>query len=140
VVEDDKLAGEEFADVDLVASIGAAGDLAWEQDGATADAGAVIAAHDAGVAAAEEEIEIGGRATPDGARLLGRAREAPIEGGDERRQEGIRPLEGDGQAQGGGALAIADAPGQRGLHQARARDFLPAHRECLHGATFSRSS
>lgn len=53
----------------------------------------------------------------------------------------LEPLElPDREAQGGRALGVGDAPGQGGLDEARARDFLSAHREGLHGATFSRSS
>src|SRR5947208_432794 len=47
----------------------------------------------------------------------------------------------DGQMQGGGALAIRNAPRERGLDQAGPGQFLPAHRESLHeGMTLSRSS
>jgi hypothetical protein len=53
----------------------------------------------------------------------------------------LQPLElPDREAQGPGALRIGDASGEGGLEQARARSFLPAHRECLHGVTFSLSS
>jgi hypothetical protein len=44
------------------------------------------------------------------------------------------------EPQGGSALGIGDATSERRLDQAGARHFLPAHRECLHGVTFSRSS
>src|SRR5439155_25017607 len=47
----------------------------------------------------------------------------------------------DGQLQGGGALAVGDAPGQRGLDQAGPGQLLTAHRESRHGGmTLSRSS
>jgi len=53
----------------------------------------------------------------------------------------LEPLElPDREAKGGGALRVDDAPGEGGLDEACARDFLAAHREGLHGVTFSRSS
>jgi hypothetical protein len=45
------------------------------------------------------------------------------------------------QMQRGGAVAVGDAPGQRGFDQASPGQFLAAHRESLHeGMTLSRSS
>ena len=47
----------------------------------------------------------------------------------------------DGQMQGRGALAIRNAPRERGFDQAGPGQLLPAHRESLHeDMTLSRSS
>jgi hypothetical protein len=45
-----------------------------------------------------------------------------------------------GQAESGRSLEVGDPAGECGLEKTSARHFFPAHRECLHGVTFSRSS
>jgi hypothetical protein len=99
VVEREQSPVEEFSQLHAAAGVGAAARAWRDLQPARAEADGVVAGDRHQVAAAEEPVEIARRPAPDGGRVGGGAREAPVEVGDELWQEALGGLAGGEAAQ-----------------------------------------
>ena len=96
VVDREQSPVEEFTQFHAAAGVGAAAQAGRDLQPTRAEPDGVVAGDRHRVATAEDAVKISWGPTPDGAWVGGRVREAPVEVGDELRQEALGGLAGGG--------------------------------------------